>query len=148
MHPIELIRTEGAVQFAFLVADEGYTGPESTERGIVYRRADLAVEVEFFDYCGRDLCVGTNLVAYDAEAERPRRSIHLENAYVAHGLGPPQDVPGSAQILRAAGKSLVLQAQALRRLIAFLKQRDPGRTQAPGRAQAPAPARPVSWFQS
>ncbi|MEY9910911.1 hypothetical protein ABIA35_007162 [Catenulispora sp. MAP12-49] len=144
VHPIELVQTEGAIHFAFLVDDEGYAGPESTERGIVYHRANLAVEVQFFDYCGRDLCVGTSLVAYDTEPEpeRLRRTIHLEQAYAAHGLGPPQDVPGSAQTLRAASKSLASQAQALRRLIAFLKQQDPGR------AQASAPDRPPSWFQS
>jgi len=144
MHPIELVQAQGATDFEFLVSDEGFTGPEPTERGISYRRADLGVEVEFFDYCGRDLYVATSLVVYDAETGRSRRWNKLQKAYVAHGLGPPQDVPGSAQTLHATKKSLGLQAKALQRLIAFLKQRNSREAE----AQASAPARPASWFQS
>jgi hypothetical protein len=136
-----LIRSQGAADFAFLVSDEGFAGPEPTEHGIVYRRADLEVSVEYFDYCGRDRCVNTGLVVHDAETGRPHRRSKLEKAYVAHGLGPPQDVPGSAQTLHAAKKSLGLQAQALRRLIAFLKQRNAEGSQE-------SCDRPASWFQS
>ena len=144
MHPIELIQTQGAADFAFLVSDEGFAGPERTGRGIVYRRGVLGVEVEFSDYCGRDLYVETVLMTHDAETGRPHRWNELEKAYVAHGLGPPQDVPSTAQTLHAAKKSLGLQAKALRRLIAFLKQQDSGGDG----TQASAPARPASWFQS
>lgn len=136
MHPVELIQAQGAADFAFLVSDEGFTGPEPTERGIAYRRADVGVTVSFFDYCGRDLEIATQLVFGSR-----RKAISLEKAYVAHGLGPPQDVPGSAQTLHAAKKSLAQQADALRRLILFFKQRTP--------PQAPAPDdRAASWFQS
>jgi hypothetical protein len=149
MHPVELIQTQGAVDFAFLVTDEGFAGPESTDRGIIFRRGELGVEVEFSDYCGRDLYVVTELMVYDAETGRPRRWSELEKAYVTHGLGPPQDVPGTAQTLHAAKKSLGRQAEALRRLIAFLKQQQGGGgAPASPPPQASAPARPASWFQS
>ena len=126
MHPIELVQTQGAADFAFLVSEAGFAGPEQTARGIVYRRGELGVSIEFSDYSGRDLSVDTELLVYDAETDRPRRWSELGEAYVACGLGPPQDVPGSAQTLHAAKKSLGLQAEALRRLIAFLARRPAG----------------------
>jgi hypothetical protein len=141
MHPIELIQTQGAADFEFLVSQESFTGPELTPDGISYRRADLEVEVFFSDYCGRDRCVATRLAVYAPDTERPRRGIDLEDAYVARGLGPPQAVPGSAQTLHAAKKSLGSQAQALRLLIAFLKQQNSQRSQE-------SCDRAFSWFQS
>ena len=36
--PIELIQTQGAADFAFLVSEERFAGPELTADGISYRR--------------------------------------------------------------------------------------------------------------
>jgi hypothetical protein len=129
--PVELVRSEGSDRFAFLVGEAGLAGPEPTGHGIAYQGSDYRVEIGYFAGYAGDQEVATRLVL-DAGAGQRRTSIPLEKAYVACGLGTPQDVPHGAQTLRALSKHLAVQAQVLQRLLAFLAAQD----------------RPVSWLQS
>jgi hypothetical protein len=131
---VEVVRTEGAEHFGFLVRDEGFVGPEPTADGIRYHRGEVGVDVSFFHDHFRDLQVSTCFEVPGEDGSR-RQWIKLEDLYIACGLGPSQDVPGGAQTLHALRKHLAVQAQVLRRLLTFLA------------AQEVQPA-PVSWFQS
>ncbi|OSZ58506.1 hypothetical protein OQI_21425 [Streptomyces pharetrae CZA14] len=110
----EAFRSEVGVEFAFLVEDAGFSGPEHTDDGLLFRSASLEVEVWFLD--GHEPVV-TTLVAPVASDGVRARGAWLDELYVGGGYGPAQDVPGSAPTRRATLKRVHQHAAALRRLM-------------------------------
>lgn len=110
----EAFRAEVGVEFAFLVEDAGFSGPEQTDNGLLFHRVGLDVEVWFLD--GHEPEVAT-LVAPVASDGVRARGVWLDELYVVSGCGPTQDVPGSAPTRRATLKRVHQHAAALRRLM-------------------------------
>ncbi|MEU6535696.1 hypothetical protein [Streptomyces sp. NPDC047000] len=117
----EAFRAEAGVEFAFLVEDAGFSGPEQTDDGLLFHSSGLDVEVWFLD--GHEPVVAT-LVAPVASDGVRARGVWLEELYVLSGCGPAQDVPGSAPIRRATLKRVRQHAAALRRLMPRLLTAD------------------------
>lgn len=111
---VEEFRSEAGVEFAFLVEDAGFSGPEQIDDGLVFHGAGLDVEVWFLD--GHEPEV-TTLVAPVASDGVRSRGAWLDDLYVAGGCGPAQDVPRSAPTRRATLKRVHQHAAALRRLL-------------------------------
>src|SRR5437763_1165713 len=101
--PVEVVRTEGADRFAFLVSAAGFEGPEPTGHGIAYQRADCRVETGFFAGYAGEQEGATRLVLYD-EAGRRHTSIPLEKAQAACGCSgssrPRRPAPTAADRAR------------------------------------------------
>ncbi len=116
-NPRALIWRDGPALFAFLV-DAGFAGPERTRDGIVYRRRALRVEVCFVG--PREPAVVTFLSQMATDGTGIRAFASLDCLYVACGLGPLQDVPGTAPNLAVMGKRLQQHAQALRLVLPHL----------------------------
>ncbi|MGW2183684.1 hypothetical protein ACWCXX_37860 [Streptomyces sp. NPDC001732] len=110
----EAFRAEVGVEFAFLVEEAGFSGPEQTDHGFVFHSVGLDVEVWFLD--GHEPMV-TTLVAPVASDGVRARGVWLDELYVVSGCGPAQDVPGSAPTRRATLKRVHQHAAALRRLM-------------------------------
>ncbi|MGI5458570.1 hypothetical protein ACQEWB_36460 [Streptomyces sp. CA-249302] len=111
---LEAFRAEAGVEFAFLVEDAGFSGPEQTDVGLLFHSSDLDVEVWFLD--GHEPVV-TTLVAPVAPDGARTRGVWLDELYVLSGCGPAQDVPGSAPTRRATLKRVHQHAAALRLLM-------------------------------
>ncbi|MGW2841507.1 hypothetical protein ACWCWD_27375 [Streptomyces sp. NPDC001493] len=111
---VEAFRAEVGVEFAFLVEEAGFSGPEQTDYGLLFHSVGLDVEVWFPD--GHEPEVAT-LVAPVASDGVRARGVWLDELYVASGCGPAQDVPVSAQTRRAMLKRVRQHAAALRRLM-------------------------------
>lgn len=110
----EAFRTEVSVEFAFLVEDVGFSGPEQTDNGLLFHSVGLDVEVWFLDVHEP---VVTTLVAPVASDGVRARGVWLDELYVLSRCGPAQDVPGSAPTRRAMLKRVHQHAVALRRLM-------------------------------
>ncbi|MFE5772825.1 hypothetical protein ACFQ7O_31220 [Streptomyces sp. NPDC056485] len=110
-------RSEVEAAFSFLLEEAGFTGPERTEHGLLFRGPGLDVDVWLFD--GREPQVSTGMAAVGPDGIRGRWA-SLDELYVAAGCGPAQDVPGSAPTRRSAIKRVHQHATALRRLMAGL----------------------------
>lgn len=109
----EAFRSEVRVEFAFLVADLGFNGPERTDHGMLFHHDHLDIEVWFLT--GHEPEVATPVAPVSSDGTRGRR-VFLHNLYVAGGYGPAQDVPSSAQTPRTTLKRVRQQASAPRRL--------------------------------
>ncbi len=105
---------EVCVEFAFLVEEAGFSGPERIDHGLRFHSDRLDVEVWFLDVHEPE--VTTRIAPASSDGVRPR-GVWLEELYVMSGCGPPQDVPGSAPTRRATLKRVHQQAAALRRLM-------------------------------
>ncbi|MFI1175752.1 hypothetical protein [Streptomyces melanogenes] len=114
---VEAFRAEVGVEFAFLVEDAGFSGPEETDHGLLFHSVGLDVEVWFLD--GHEPVV-TTLVAPVASDGVRARGVWLDELYVMSGCGPAQDVPDSAPTRRATLKRVRQHAAALRRLMSQL----------------------------
>ncbi|MEU0648003.1 hypothetical protein [Streptomyces umbrinus] len=112
--PTEAFLAEVGVEFAFLVEDAGFSGPEPTDNGLLFHGVGLDVQVWFLD--GHEPEV-TTLVTPAASDGVKARGVWLDQLYVASGCGPAQDVPGSAPTRRATLKRVHQHAAALRRLV-------------------------------
>ncbi|RZU46497.1 hypothetical protein EV284_1178 [Streptomyces sp. BK022] len=110
----EVFRAEAGAEFAFLVDDAGFWGPEQTDSGLLFHGSGLDVEVWFLD--GHEPQV-TTLIAPVASDGVRARGVWLDDLYVLSGCGPAQDVPGSAPTRRATLKRVQQHAAALRRLM-------------------------------
>ncbi|MDO0912391.1 hypothetical protein QQM39_16510 [Streptomyces sp. DT2A-34] len=110
----EEFRSEAGAAFSFLTEEGGFSGPEQTENGVLFRRADLRIEVWLLG--GREPTVTTLLVSVGPDGKR-QGSAWLEDVYVAAGYGPPQDVPGNAPNRRSALKRVQQHSAALRRVL-------------------------------
>lgn len=110
----ETFRALVGVEFAFLVEDAGFSGPERTDHGLLFHSVGLDVEVWFLD--GHEPVV-TTLVAPVASDGVRANGAWLDELYVLSGCGPAQDVPGSAPTRRATLKRVRQHAAALRRLM-------------------------------
>ncbi|MCP8706906.1 hypothetical protein IGB19_03455 [Streptomyces sp. AC04842] len=110
----EAFRSEVGVEFAFLVEDAGFSGPEQTDNGLLFHSAGLEVEVWFLD--GHEPVVTTLVTPFASDGVRARGA-WLDELYVLSGCGPAQDVPGSAPTRRAMLKRVHQHAAALRRLM-------------------------------
>jgi hypothetical protein len=115
--PREVVRHEGREQFAFLVSDSGFAGPEETERGLVYRRGRLWIELRLVG--PREPEVDTT-VRLEGGSGALGRWASLDCLYVAFGCGTLQDVPGSAATLRTVAKRVRQHAAALHRVLPAL----------------------------
>jgi hypothetical protein len=111
---VEEFRSEVGIEFAFLVEDAGFSGPEQTDDGLLFHSAGLDIEVWFLE--GHEPVV-TTLVAPIAPDGARTRGVWLYDLYVASGCGPAQDVPRSAPTRRATLKRVHQHAAALRRLM-------------------------------
>lgn len=98
----EAFRAEVSAEFAFLIEYAGFSGPEQTDNGLLFRSSRLHVEVWFLD--GHEPVV-TTLIAPAASDGVRARGAWLDELYVLSGCGPAQDVPGSAPTRRATLKS-------------------------------------------
>ncbi|MFD3315778.1 hypothetical protein [Streptomyces sp. NPDC058694] len=112
--PTEAFRAEVGVEFAFLVEDVGFSGPEPTDNGLLFHGAGLDVRVWFLD--GHEPVVTTLVTPVASDGVRAR-GVWLDKLYVASGCGPAQDVPCSAPTRRATLKRVHQHAAALRRLM-------------------------------
>lgn len=110
---VELIWTEGPAAFGFLVEELGFDGPERTHEGLVYRRAELRVEINHW-YFKNETGFSTTVVEAVEEA---RRWASLGCLYVACGLGPLQAVPENSGGGHTIRKRVVQHANALRQVI-------------------------------
>lgn len=120
---VEAFRSEAGVEFAFLVEEAGFAGPERTDEGLRFHSAGLDIEVWFLD--GLEPHVTTLVAPIASDGVRSRRA-WLDDLYVAAGCGPAQDVPGSAQTRRAMLKRVHQHAAALRRLLPQLLSAESG----------------------
>ena len=113
--PPEILWTQGVEEFAFLLEDWDFDGPERTGRGIAYHRPDLHIWIEAWAW--------HNDAGFDTTVQRvdrttgARQSARLDELYVAGGLGPVTDVPSTI----AGGHTLLTRvrqhARALRLLM-------------------------------
>lgn len=110
----EAFRAEAGAEFAFLVEDAGFSSPEQTDNGLLFRSVGLDVEG----------LVPGGARAHGGDAGHPvssdgarARGAWLDKLYVASGCGPAQDVPDSAPTRRATLKRVHQHAAALRRLM-------------------------------
>ncbi|MFF4302607.1 hypothetical protein [Streptomyces sp. NPDC001601] len=110
----DAFRAEARVEFAFLVEDAGFSGPEQTDVGLLFHSSDLDVEVWFLD---RHEPTAATLVTPVAPDGARTRGVWLDELYVLSGYGPAQDVPDSAPTRRATLKRVHQHAAALRRLM-------------------------------
>ncbi|WP_309500412.1 hypothetical protein [Streptomyces shenzhenensis] len=117
----EAFRAEARVEFAFLVEDAGFSGPEQTDVGLLFHGSGLDVEVWFLD--GHEPVVETLVAPVASDGVRDR-GVWLDELYVFSGCGPAQDVPGSAPTRRATLKRVHQHAAALRRLMPQLLTAD------------------------
>ncbi|MFF7381208.1 hypothetical protein [Streptomyces griseoluteus] len=113
----EAFRAEVSAEFAFLVEDAGFSGPEQTDDGFLFHSSGLDVEVWFLD--GHEPVVATLIAPVASDGVRARGA-WLDELYVLSGCGPAQDVPGSAPTRRATLKRVHQHAAALRRLMPLL----------------------------
>ncbi|MFE1265708.1 hypothetical protein ACFW5X_35060 [Streptomyces albogriseolus] len=110
----EVFRSEVGIEFAFLVEDAGFSGPEQTDDGLLFHGVGLDVEVWFLD--GHEPVVTTLVAPVSSDGVRAR-GVWLDELYVVSGCGSAQDVPGSAPTRRAMLKRVHQHAAALRRLM-------------------------------
>lgn len=110
----EAFRAEADIEFAFLVEDAGFSGPEQTDNGLLFHSVALDVDVWFLDT--REPVV-TTLVSPVASDGVRAGGVCLDDLYVFSGCGPAQDVPCSALTRRATLKRVHQHAAALRRLL-------------------------------
>ena len=89
----ETIRREGPSEFAFLVDEWGFLGPERTDDGLAYHRSGLHISIGFWAW-KNEQGFDTRLSTVDRDGKE--RSASLTDLYVACGLGPPQAVPEGA----------------------------------------------------
>lgn len=66
----EAFRSEVGVEFAFLVEDAGFPGPEQTDNGLLFHSAGLEVEVWFLD--GHEPVVTTLVTPFASDGVRAR----------------------------------------------------------------------------
>lgn len=110
----EAFRAEVGVEFAFLVEEAGFSGPEQTDNGFLFHGVSMDVEVWLLG--GHEPMVTTLVTPVTSEGVRAK-GVWLDELYVVSGCGPAQDVPGSAPTRRATLKRVHQHATALRRLI-------------------------------
>jgi hypothetical protein len=110
----EAFRSAVAREFAFLVDDFGFAGPEQIEHGLLFRGTGYWIEV--WHLGGLEPEVTTLVVQVAPDGGRACRA-WLEDLYVASGLGPAQSVPGSAPTRLTVLKRVRQHATALRRLL-------------------------------
>jgi hypothetical protein len=115
--PAEVFRAEVGSEFAFLVEDADFSGPEQTDHGLLFHGVDLDVEVWFVG--GHEPEVATRVAPVASGGVRAR-GVWLDELYVASGCGPAQHVPGSAPTRRTMVKRVHQHAAALRRLLPLL----------------------------
>uniref|UniRef100_UPI003C79C22C hypothetical protein n=1 Tax=unclassified Streptomyces TaxID=2593676 RepID=UPI003C79C22C len=118
---IEAFRAEARAEFAFLAEEEGFSGPEQIDVGLLFHRSDLDVEVWFLG--GHEPVVATLIVLVAPDGARTRGA-WLDELYVLSGRGPAQDVPISAPTRRATLKRVHQHAAALRLLMPQLLAAD------------------------
>ncbi|MFE7161777.1 hypothetical protein [Streptomyces sp. NPDC057636] len=78
----EAFRAEVGVEFAFLVEDAGFSGPEQTDNGLLFHSVGLDVEVWFLD--GHEPEVTTLVAPVAADGVRAR-GVWLNELYVVSG---------------------------------------------------------------
>ncbi len=96
----EVVRSEAADRFRFLIDDYDYDGPETTSDGLTYHGQ---FQVSVGAHSGREPEVSTLLTVSGGTS-----TARLSSVYVHLGLGPAQDVPEGAQSAsgtQAAGRS-------------------------------------------
>ncbi|WP_351233241.1 hypothetical protein [Streptomyces sp. NPDC002133] len=114
---LDEFRSEVELAFSFLAEDAGFADPELTEHGLLFRAAELDVDVWLLE--GREPEVATRVAVVGRDGAKGRGA-WLDGLYVAAGCGPAQDVPGSATTRRSTIKRVHQQAAALRRLMTHL----------------------------
>lgn len=113
-NPIQVLRDEGPVAFAFLVEFYGFLGPELLGDGFRYHRPDLRVDVCSWEWKG-ERGFTTAVVVPDG-SDFPL-SADLGCLYVACELGPLQSVGGSTGSRHVLRKRIAEHSAALRKVM-------------------------------
>lgn len=120
-NPVDFIWAEAPLALSFLTDDWGFSGPERTDEGVAYHRPGLHVEMGAWSW-KNERGFTTTLALVGREGEQRRACLGV--LYAASGLGAPSAVPEGAGTLYVIGKRIRQHAAALRKLLAYLDQRD------------------------
>lgn len=116
--PLDIVWSQGAEEFAFLLDEWDFAGPERTEDGIAFHRPDLHVYTEIWAW-KNEAGIDTGVWRTDPVTGE-RQAAGLDCLYVECGLGPPQHVPGNLGGGHTLVKRLTQHAKALRLLMPYL----------------------------
>ena len=118
--PVEIIWRTGEVEFAFLVQQWGFDGPEHAEDGIAYHHPDMHIELAIWAW--KNEAGLTTGIRRRNRATGAMEEAGLECLYLAAGLGPAQDVPENVGGGRSIAKRVAQQARAVQRLLPLLNR--------------------------
>ncbi|GIF24001.1 hypothetical protein BJ973_004614 [Actinoplanes tereljensis] len=114
MGPAERFNAEAIEQYKFLSEALGFAGPDISDGLIGYHSAGYSILVIYDNYEKSAITVVTRRVG-DAT-----RRAELSCLYASAGLGPAQDVKGSARTSRLVAAAIATQVKALKLVLPLL----------------------------